>query len=123
METSLQLRMQHQPDALNHLLYELNDESAKQRPDKDKWSIFENIAHLGRYHEVFLQRVQTILKEQDPLFDRYVADTDEKQLMRTGRHPVYGKRNINGWTEFFLLHEAHHFYTILKLTSQIISPE
>jgi hypothetical protein len=156
METSLQLRMQHQPDALNHLLYAMNDENVKQRPDKDKWSILENIAHLGRYQDFFLQRIERILKEEDPLFDRYVADTDEgfiewckndfdhlmqkfyqsrkglndflfnlneKQLMRTARHPIYGKRNINGWTELFLLHEAHHFFTILKLTSQIISPE
>ena len=156
METSLKLRMQHQPDVLNHLLYELNDESVKQRPDKDKWSIFENIAHLGRYHEVFLVRMQRILKEQDPLFPRYVADVDDgflewckndfeslmqkfyqtrkelndflfsldgHQLMRTARHPTYGKWNINGWTQFFLLHEAHHFFTILKLTSQIIAPE
>ena len=156
METSLKLRMQHQPDALNYILYELNDENAKQRPDKDKWSIFENIAHLGRYHEVFLERMQRVLKEQDPLFSRYVADVDEgflewckndfeplmqkfyqtrkelndflfsldgHQLMRTARHPTYGKWNINGWTQFFLLHEAHHFFTILKLTSQIIAPE
>jgi hypothetical protein len=156
METSLKLRVQHQPDALNHLLYELNDESVKQRPDKDKWSIFENIAHLGRYHEIFLERLERIINEHDPLFPRYVADTDdgflkwckndfeplmqkfyqsrkelndslfslnEHQLMRTARHPTYGKWNVNGWTQFFLLHEAHHFFTILKLTSQIIAPE
>ena len=30
----IEITIQHQPDALNDLLYELNDESAKQRPDK-----------------------------------------------------------------------------------------
>ena len=156
METSLQLRMEHQPDALNYLLYALNDESVKQRPDKDKWSIFENLAHLGRYHEVFLQRMQRILQEKDPLFERYSADPDEgftewcrndldhlmqkftetrktlndflfsltkEQLKRSARHPVYGEMTINGWTEMFLLHEAHHYFTILKLIPQIIAPE
>ena len=49
----------------------------KQRPIADKWSIFENIAHLGRYHEVFFERMQRILKEQHLLFARYVADNDE----------------------------------------------
>ncbi len=39
----------------------------------------------------------------------------EEQLMRIGLHPVYGPMTIEGWTEFFLLHEAHHFFTILRL--------
>lgn len=152
METSLRLRMQHQPSALDHLLYGLDETGLVQRPDKDKWSILENIAHLGRYHEVFKERMQRILDEEHPHFTRYVADTDEGftnwckydpatlmrhfydsrkdlndflcalndvQMKRTGHHPVYGMMSINGWTEFFLLHEAHHYFTILKLTPQI----
>jgi hypothetical protein len=30
------------------------------------------------------------------------------KLERTGIHPKYGKLTISEWTEFFLLHEAHH---------------
>jgi len=77
METSLQLRIQHTPDALNHLLYGLDEAHVKQRPIAEKWSILENIAHLGRYHEVFFERMQRILKEEHLLFERYVADNDE----------------------------------------------
>src|SRR6185436_20294575 len=76
MEQQLQLRLQYQPEALKHLLSGLNEETAKQRPIPDKWSVAENIAHLGRYHEVFLGRLQRILNEDDPLFERYVADND-----------------------------------------------
>ena len=34
---------------------------------------------------------------------------------RTGTHPKYGKLTILEWTEFFLLHEAHHLFTIFQL--------
>lgn len=36
---------------------------------------------------------------------------------RVGIHPKYGRYNIRQWTEFFLLHEAHHLFTIFKLMS------
>jgi len=37
---------------------------------------------------------------------------DEPTLRRTGRHARYGQFALSKWTEFFLLHEAHHLYTI-----------
>ena len=37
------------------------------------------------------------------------------KLERTGIHSKYGKLTILEWTEFFLLHEAHHLYTIFQL--------
>ena len=36
---------------------------------------------------------------------------------RTGEHPVFGKMNMIQWLHFFLLHEAHHLFTIFKLAS------
>jgi len=41
-----------------------------------------------------------------------LADT---QLKRTGKHPRFGKLTIVEWTDFFLLHEAHHIFTIFQL--------
>lgn len=37
------------------------------------------------------------------------------KLERTGIHPKYGQLNISEWTEFFLLHEAHHLFVIFQL--------
>jgi hypothetical protein len=45
-----------------------------------------------------------------------VTKLSPDKLDRTGRHPKYGKLNIVDWTEFFLLHEAHHLYAIFQLT-------
>ena len=148
MKTSLQVRLEQQPDALQFLLQGLSEEEISRQPAPGKWSIRENIAHLGRYHEVFAARVQQMLTTDTPGFEKYVAEQDpaflqwcEKdiqailldfddtrqhlndllneiptdQLSRTGIHPVYGAFNIESWTEFFLLHEAHHFFTIFRI--------
>ena len=37
------------------------------------------------------------------------------KLDRMGIHAKYGKLTISEWTEFFLLHEAHHLFTIFQL--------
>jgi uncharacterized damage-inducible protein DinB len=41
-----------------------------------KWSAHENLAHLARYHQIFLQRIDRILAEQAPEFSRYRAEDD-----------------------------------------------
>ena len=155
MKTSLQLRMQHQPDSLTLLLYGLTEEQIRSRPIPDKWSIYENIVHLARYHEVFKDRMLQIVQSTNtPMFQRYKAEDDKgfydwqqkcfielmndfredrnnlnnylaslskDDLQKTGSHPVYGLINVEGWTELFLLHEAHHFFTIVKLAPQVNS--
>ncbi len=37
------------------------------------------------------------------------------KLERTGVHPKFGVLTIAEWAEFFLLHEAHHLFTIFQL--------
>ena len=37
------------------------------------------------------------------------------KLDRMGVHPKFGKLTITEWTEFFLLHEAHHLFAIFQL--------
>lgn len=39
----------------------------------------------------------------------------EADLQKAGIHSAFGKLNLLDWTEFFLLHEAHHLFTIFKL--------
>ncbi|QHW00852.1 DinB family protein [Spirosoma endbachense] len=152
MKQSLLTRLASQPDALDHLLLGLTEEQIRQRPPSGKWSIFENLAHLGRYQEIFTDRIQQINEQEVPSFSRYVADEDpgfsgwtqlsfveliermrgeratlnaflsilrEENLTRIGLHPAYGPMTLEGWTEFFLLHEAHHFFAILQVGGAI----
>ncbi|HEY2720291.1 MAG TPA: DinB family protein [Chitinophagaceae bacterium] len=43
----------------------------------------------------------------------------EEDMPRTGEHPIYGKMNLLLWLNFFLLHEAHHLFTIFKLVPEV----
>ncbi len=44
---------------------------------------------------------------------------NEKELKRVGVHPAFGPMSMLQWTEFFLLHEAHHLFTIFKLAAEL----
>jgi hypothetical protein len=48
---------------------------------------------------------------------------NEKDLVRTGNHPVFGSMNISQWLHFFLLHEAHHLFNIFKLAAELKKAE
>jgi uncharacterized damage-inducible protein DinB len=48
--------------------------SAKVAPGK--WSAHEQLAHIARYHQIFLERIDRILAEQAPEFPRYSAEQD-----------------------------------------------
>jgi uncharacterized damage-inducible protein DinB len=41
-----------------------------------KWSALENLAHLARYQEIFLERVEKILSQRAPAFPLYRAEQD-----------------------------------------------
>jgi uncharacterized damage-inducible protein DinB len=47
----------------------------------------------------------------------YLTGMNSSELVRKGRHPVYGNLNVSQWTEFFLLHEAHHLFAIFRLAN------
>lgn len=69
-------RLRNQLDCLATVLAGTGEGALDRRPQPDKWSGCENLAHLGRYHEVFLDRLQRILNEDDPPLARYRAEDD-----------------------------------------------
>ncbi|NOT50067.1 MAG: DinB family protein [Chitinophagaceae bacterium] len=48
-----------------------------------------------------------------------ISSFNERDLAKTGNHPVYGKMNLLQWLNFFLLHEAHHMFAIFKLSGEL----
>jgi RimJ/RimL family protein N-acetyltransferase len=142
-------RLATQLDGLPLLLGEATPEALQRPSPSGKWSVHDNLAHLARQHEVFLDRVRRILAEEAPALPQYRAEddaawpalrslpTDEvlrrlrsrraelidvarslspAHLARTGTHSRFGSLTLSVWIEFFLVHEAHHLYTILKRT-------
>ncbi len=46
-----------------------------------------------------------------------LVNFDPKDYSKKGRHPAFGNMNIVEWLNFFLLHEAHHLFTIFRLAA------
>lgn len=75
---------------------------------------------------LFLENCSKMIREimQDMLTTRKVIASEmtalkELVLIKTGTHPAFGKMNVNQWTNFFLLHEAHHLFAIFKLAAEL----
>ncbi len=128
----------------------LPEAQLRYRPLPDKWSAFEQLAHIGCYTTFFQEhRLRVMLRATEPpVFGRYRAEDDplfagwtalpkapmlarlhqhrraltnhlmgltEPELSQQASHPLFGQMDVPGWTEFFLLHEAHHLYAALRL--------
>jgi hypothetical protein len=152
LSESIKARLLFQHETLQELIGDLPEEQLRRRVHPDKWSAFENIAHLVAYQPVFLQRLERMRKETLPAFERYVADhdpafrstldrpleellddmrekrslinaelraMDEATLQKKALHPRYGLFPLAQWADFFLLHEAHHLYTIFMLVQDL----
>ena len=148
--TSLNDRLKSQHLTIAEITGNVSFERMMVRPAADKWNIHDNIAHLAKYQITFIERINKILNEDVPHFDRYKAEDDaefelfrkrsddyllkclneeriklseiiyslsEKDLGRIGVHKKFGNLNIIQWIEFFLLHEAHHLFTIFQLAN------
>jgi uncharacterized damage-inducible protein DinB len=61
--------------------------------------------------------IEKLAAERENIY-RKIMGLSETELAHTGNHPRYGKLTIAEWTEFFLLHEAHHLFTIFQLANR-----
>ena len=43
----------------------------------------------------------------------------ESDYLKCGTHQSFGSMNLLQWINFFLLHEAHHLFTIFRLTATL----
>jgi hypothetical protein len=74
-ETQL-TRLKTQLSSLELLFAGTSPARIDRRPASGKWSARENLAHIGRYHEIFFERLRRILAEPSPQFARYRAEED-----------------------------------------------
>jgi len=62
--------------------------------------------------------IQSISAEREKIF-ALAKSFAENDLNRIGIHPRFGNLSIAGWLDFFLLHEAHHMFTIFQLKNDV----
>lgn len=70
------MRLETQIEAIPLLLSGATSEAIMARPVLGQWSAHENLAHLARHHEVFLERLHRILEESAPQLNQYRAEED-----------------------------------------------
>ena len=64
------------PDVFEDLLAGTTEEEADRRPEQDRFTIREAIAHLADWEEIFLERLTVSISQENPL----LADIDEGQM-------------------------------------------
>jgi uncharacterized damage-inducible protein DinB len=73
----------------------------------------------GKPSNVVLEELRTLRSKMIQLFEG-LSDTE---LLRTGVHSRFGEMTLLQWMEFFLLHEAHHLYTVMQRARESLSPQ
>ena len=76
LSESTSARLATQLEPLAYLFAGVSEDAMRRRPPAGKWSAHENLGHLARYHEVFLERLGRILSEDRPQLGRYRAEDD-----------------------------------------------
>lgn len=72
--------------------------------EQEKWTVQELIAQIGKDRSAILEELEGLAPAR---------------FSRIGHHPVFGAMTITDWTEFFLLHEAHHLFSVFKLVRNL----
>jgi len=88
LSQTTRLRLLTQLESVTGILAGMTPEALSRRPPSGKWSAHENLAHLARHHEVFLERLRRILAEDRPLFPRYRAEEDPEWPAWAARTPA-----------------------------------
>ena len=75
----------------------------------------EFLDNCGKSTREIMQDMITIRKEMSAA----ILTLPSSNLTRTGTHPVFGEMTLVQWLNFFLLHEAHHLFTMFKLAAEL----
>ena len=82
------LRLKNQLDSLEWVLGDLLEEQLRRRWHSEQWSAFENVAHLGRHHEISIERIRQIAANEQPTLQVYKAEEDCEW-------PTWQRRSLN----------------------------
>ena len=79
-----------------------------------------------KFPEVLKMSVTELRKELVTMrqtINDFYFNLNSGELVRKGRHTNLGNFSIALWAEFFLLHEAHHIFSIFTMTNQLVNRE
>jgi len=92
----------------------INRISSGSKPVFDSY-VAENDTEFSVWQTWDLKTLLDRLYEDRRLIITMIDGLSCTQVSSTGSHKKFGELTMMEWTEFFLLHEAHHLFTIFKL--------
>jgi hypothetical protein len=81
--------------------------------------VAENDPLFSDFRDLSLEELLSAMEARRAEIFSKLQGMREDDLKRTAHHPRYGTLDVINWTEFFLLHEAHHLYTIFMLVQEL----
>jgi hypothetical protein len=90
----------------------------KDKPSFERY-IADNDPHFHECLNWSLKQLMEDLSTQRFLINNHMAQLSETILRKEAIHPLYGRFNMSQWTDFFLLHEAHHLFAIFMLSAAL----
>lgn len=76
----------------------------------------ENDPEFPRWQSKSVPQLTEELNKDRLILTGLLTKMGNGDLKRVGVHQKFGKLTVLDWTEFFLLHEAHHLFTIFRLS-------
>jgi DinB family protein len=76
LDPGLTARLAHQLASFRTRVADADPRDLASLPPTGKWSALQNLAHVGRHHEIMLERLQRVLAEDAPTFPPY-RETDD----------------------------------------------
>jgi len=76
----------------------------------------DNEFEIWRQHSV--SHLLNSIKDDRRTICFNVSNLSDEDIHKIGVHEKFGAMTLIQWTEFFILHEAHHIYTIFQLAKE-----
>jgi uncharacterized damage-inducible protein DinB len=87
-------------------------------PSFDRYTAESDPLFLDNCHLSFRDIMQDFIAVRKEIASGLFSFT-ETDFGKTATHPLYGSMNMLQWLNFFLLHEAHHLFTVFKLAAEL----
>ena len=97
-------------------LIRLNRILTEDQPEFRRYSSEEDAGYNKWTEKSFESVLECLRYDRGRIYEK-VLSMQPEELDRVGKHPKYGEMNVPMWVEFFLLHEAHHLYSIFQLVN------
>ena len=87
-------------------------------PEFSRYTAEGDPSFADNCHKSMREIMQDLLSVRKQMLAE-ISSFPDPDFNKTAVHPLFGKMTLSQWLNFFLLHEAHHMFTIFKLSAEL----